>query len=194
DRPLAARHAAREPRAPGRARARARALRGATPAPPLRGRAPARAAARGDRALLLRQPDLLRDRRRDREERPDRQPAPGAGALGAPRGARRRARMTMSTSERLHAYLDGELSREERAALEAELARDPELRARLAELRELDGELRELYAAETKSAEPSLVNLRPRLPEPRHTLPWLLVPLAAAAGFVAGLWLRGGSE
>ena len=45
------------------------------------------------------------------------------------------------SDERLHAYLDQELSDDERATLERELAADAGLRARLEHLRAVDGEL-----------------------------------------------------
>src|SRR6185436_2098386 len=95
----------------------------------------------------------------------------------------------------LHAYLDGELSPDERAALEQALARDPALRARLAELRGLHGELRELYAQEARGAGPALARLR-LAPEPRarRGVAWPWVVLAAAAGLVAGFFLRGGAR
>lgn len=47
----------------------------------------------------------------------------------------RRERVEAKTDERLSAYLDGALSPRERERLEAELARDPQLRARLEALR-----------------------------------------------------------
>jgi len=95
------------------------------------------------------------------------------------------------SDERLNAYLDGELPAPERAALERELAAEPALRARLEALRALDAELGELYRAEVRRAEPALERLRlPRAGGPRRLL-WLLVPLAAAAGALAGFFLRG---
>lgn len=99
------------------------------------------------------------------------------------------------SDERLHAYIDGELTQDERAALEQELARDPALRAKLVELRRVDARLRELYADEVLAAEPALARLRlpaePRATRARPT--WILVSLAAAAGLLAGLFLRGGA-
>jgi len=95
------------------------------------------------------------------------------------------------SDERLHAYLDGELAPPEREALERELALDPTLRARLDGLRQLHAELRDLYAAHARGAEPVLARLRLPAPARSQRLPWLLVPLAAAAGLVAGLLLRG---
>src|SRR5262245_46992774 len=96
------------------------------------------------------------------------------------------------SDERLHAYMDGELAEPERIALERELAADPAQRARLDQLRGPDAELRAPHREESRRAEPALARLR--LAEPRARaarLPWLLVPLAAAAGLVAGLFLRG---
>jgi ferric-dicitrate binding protein FerR (iron transport regulator) len=96
------------------------------------------------------------------------------------------------SDERLHAYLDQELSEGERAALERELAADTGLRARLEQLRALDGELRAHYGEEGQRAEPALARLRlpSEVPPRAARLPWLLVPLAAAAGLLAGLFLR----
>jgi ferric-dicitrate binding protein FerR (iron transport regulator) len=98
------------------------------------------------------------------------------------------------SDERLHAYLDDELTAAERSDFEHELARDPALRARLQELRGLDAELRDLYATHARSAEPALVRLRLPADARSTRLPWLLVPLAAAAGLVAGLFLRSPRE
>jgi ferric-dicitrate binding protein FerR (iron transport regulator) len=95
------------------------------------------------------------------------------------------------SDQRLHAYLDGELPGPERAALERDLDGAPALRARLEELRGLHAELRELYTAESREAGPALARLRLPAPPRSARLPWLLVPLAAAAGLVAGLLLRG---
>lgn len=99
------------------------------------------------------------------------------------------------SEERLHAYLDGELGAEERAAFERELAREPALRAELERVRALDVELDALYREEQRRAEPALARLRLPPARARGTrLPWLLVPLAAAAGLVAGLLLRPAPE
>lgn len=101
--------------------------------------------------------------------------------------------MRPMSDERLHAFLDGELLPEEAEAFARDLAADPALRARLAELRELDGTLRTHYAEERRAAGPLLARLAlPSEPLPRRArLPWLFVPLAAAAGLVAGLLLAG---
>ena len=63
-------------------------------------------------------------------------------------------------------------------------------RARLEALRALDVALGELYREELRRAEPALARLH--LPRARRVrLRWLLVPLAAAAGALAGFFLRG---
>lgn len=54
----------------------------------------------------------------------------------------------MDASERLAAWLAGELDADERIALEAELARDPELRADLEAMRRADTHLAELHSPE----------------------------------------------
>lgn len=96
------------------------------------------------------------------------------------------------SDDRLHGYLDRALSEGERAALERELGVDAGLRARLEELRTLDAELRAHYGEEARRAEPVLARLRLPVEAPTRAarLPWLLVPLAAAAGLLAGLFLR----
>lgn|SRR5262245_7327259 len=98
------------------------------------------------------------------------------------------------SDERLHAYLDDELTPLEREELEQELARAPALRARLEELRGLDSELRGLYTEHARRAEPVLARLRLPAEKRSRRLPWPLVPLAAAAGLVAGLLLRPSPE
>ncbi|HEX6885927.1 MAG TPA: FecR domain-containing protein [Planctomycetota bacterium] len=97
------------------------------------------------------------------------------------------------SDERLHAFLDGELAHEEAEAVARALAEDGALRARLAELRALDGSLRELYAAERGAAAPALarLGLPPAAGPRRRTLSWWLLPLAAAAGLAAGFLLAG---
>jgi len=97
------------------------------------------------------------------------------------------------SDDRLHAFLDGELAREEAEALARVLATDETQRARLAELCALDGALREAYAGERRAAGPVLARLAlPPAARPRRArLPWLLLPLAAAAGLGAGLLLAG---
>lgn len=98
---------------------------------------------------------------------------------------------------RLTAYVLGELSPEERAALERELASDPELAAEVRAIESLAGELRGTLAAAPApaldasrrdtilaSARPAPVAVRPK--------PRLLRQLAIAAGLIAlvsaGLW------
>lgn len=56
----------------------------------------------------------------------------------------------MHPDERLTAYADGELDTDEAAALEADLARDPALRARLTAIRDSDDALRSLPAVEPR--------------------------------------------
>jgi ferric-dicitrate binding protein FerR (iron transport regulator) len=95
------------------------------------------------------------------------------------------------SDEKLHAFLDGELAHDEAEGLACDLAADEALRARLAGLRALDALLRELYAAEQRAAGPALARLALSADGPprRARVSWMLVPLAAAAGLVAGLFL-----
>lgn len=101
----------------------------------------------------------------------------------------------MADDPELDALLDGECGPEERAALEARLAADPDLRERYEALRATDGALREAYAFAPEMAEAAAARFRlpgpaPAPALPRRLLPWLLLPAAAAAGILLGLSLR----
>ncbi|MDP9023470.1 MAG: zf-HC2 domain-containing protein [Actinomycetota bacterium] len=119
----------------------------------------------------------------------------------------------METGERLSAYLAGELDADERAAVEADLARDPALRDTLESIRRVqraldsmgevtpppgfDDHLREVVAAEVarqRTHDDELADAR------RRRAPWRTLGVAAAAaslivvvGVGAGWLLRGGA-
>ncbi len=88
----------------------------------------------------------------------------------------------MTDEEILDAYLDGEMEEAERARFEARLSAEPALRAALASRRGLDADLRTAYGGEPAAAF--------RLPPPKRRVPWILLPLAAAAGIGLGIALR----
>ena len=90
--------------------------------------------------------------------------------------------------ETLHAYFDGELSPEEAARLESELAADPSLAERLRELRGLDAALGALEGHEAGPAFADSVLARTRSPR-RGMLLRRLAPLAAAAAIVVAVVL-----
>lgn len=83
--------------------------------------------------------------------------------------------------EALSAYLDGELAPAEAARLEAELARDPDLRAELNALKLVSNELR-VDAEDRRAAAAIGARLRARRRRRRAWLP--LLPVAAAAALV----------
>jgi anti-sigma factor RsiW len=82
----------------------------------------------------------------------------------------------VSSSERLSAYLDGELAPDERENLEIELARAPRLRAELNALKLLSNELR---VDETDRAAAERIGARLRRRRLRRAL-WPALPVAAA--------------
>lgn len=92
---------------------------------------------------------------------------------------------------RLHAYADGRLSAEETRAVEAELARDPEAAARVADWRALNARLHALYDPIIDEPVPARLLVAPR--EER----WRVARAAAAtvvwlvAGIGVGWWWRG---
>lgn len=88
------------------------------------------------------------------------------------------------SDERLHEYLDGQLSPEEAARLERELDTDAALREQLAGLRDLDAALDALpgHAAPTDFTARVVHAVRRRR---RGALVRILLPLAAAAGIAA---------
>jgi len=92
------------------------------------------------------------------------------------------------SDERIHEYFDGRLSPEEKARFERELAADPSLRERLAELRELDAALGTLpgHAAPGDFTE-RVVRAAHR--RPAGAILRILVPLAAAAGILVAVLL-----
>lgn len=90
-----------------------------------------------------------------------------------------------SWKEQLSAYLDGELSREEAAAFEAEMARRPEIQKERNTLLALR---RALRALPTPVPGPDFhQRVRPRAPWARRIFP-ALVGAAAAAGVMLTLW------
>lgn len=98
----------------------------------------------------------------------------------------------MKDDEVLNALLDGEATPEERAALEARLAAEPDLRERLEALRTLDAGLRDAYAGAAAEAEEATARFRVPAEEPaRRRVSLWLVPASLAAGLGAGLLLPG---
>ncbi len=83
------------------------------------------------------------------------------------------------SDENLNAYLDGELLEDERGKLE--------LGTKYKELKKLDAELRDAYGDSAAIAEE--VVARFKLPRRRNAV-WFLVPLAAAAGLLVGVFLK----
>jgi anti-sigma factor RsiW len=92
--------------------------------------------------------------------------------------------MTEDIGPTLCAYLDGELSPPDRAALEARLGADAALRAELAGLRAADAAARAGFAAMLKAPVPlSLVAGLRHAPPPRRMPPWAAI--AASIALVA---------
>ncbi len=99
------------------------------------------------------------------------------------------------TESDLHAYADNQLAPEHRVALEAVLAKDPSLAARVAEIRAQNATLRDAFdgvlsepipaslmqAASTKAIVPAA--------QPSRRRRWLMPSLAAAATLVIGIAL-----
>jgi anti-sigma factor RsiW len=94
--------------------------------------------------------------------------------------------MNFHDAENLSAYLDGQLSPPEVAALESRLAADPELRAILAQLREARGTLRAL----PRRRAPRNFRLTPTNPRLRAPVP-RLVPIFSYASALATLFFLG---
>lgn len=94
----------------------------------------------------------------------------------------------MNDRERLHAYLDGELSPEEVADVERALASDPDLVAELEALRGVDEALGALPGCEAPADLADRVLAKAR--RPRRRVLALLVPLAAAAAALLAVTLR----
>jgi hypothetical protein len=94
--------------------------------------------------------------------------------------------MNFHDAENLSAYLDGQLSSPEVAALESRLASDPEQRAMLAKLRDARGILRRL----PKRRAPRNFRLTPSNPKLRAPLP-RLVPVFSYASALATFFFLG---
>lgn len=95
----------------------------------------------------------------------------------------------------LHAYADGELSAEQRAEVEARLARDPEAARRLADWRRQRELLKSAFDGVLDEPVPPRLaaTLRAR-PGPRRVSPWLAMAAAILlllCGGLAGWFLRG---
>lgn len=86
-------------------------------------------------------------------------------------------------TEQLHAYLDGELTPEEVASVEAELARNPALAAELEVLRGVDGALSTLDGHDAPD------DFVERVVAATHRRPSLLLRLALPIGVAAALVL-----
>lgn len=90
-------------------------------------------------------------------------------------------------NETLHAYLDQELSADERVAFERELEQNDELRAALAVLRGVDDAIGSLPATEPSEGFARRVTQAARARRPMAVL-LRLVPLAAAAALVLAVY------
>jgi len=95
----------------------------------------------------------------------------------------------------LHAYVDGELSREQRAEVEALLARDPEAARKVADWKRQREVLKSAFDGVLDEPVPPQLSaaLRPRAARPR-TSPWLAMAAAILlllCGGLAGWFLKG---
>ncbi|GEM_PF-6758917 len=97
--------------------------------------------------------------------------------------------------QRLHAYLDGELSARERTAFEDQMARDPDLQEELSELQALSKRFGAVPPPETIPAEPVWQHVQRELrvstgAPPRPVWKWAWAPAAAAAMLWAMMWIQ----
>lgn len=98
----------------------------------------------------------------------------------------------MTRDETLIAYIDGELSKADRAAFEAEMAADPALKAKVARHRALAAQVNSAYAPVLdEDIPPHLVAMatvanQPGRPGVRRAAPWMGVAAALVVGLVAG--------
>jgi len=88
----------------------------------------------------------------------------------------------------LHAYLDGELSREESAEVEAAIAVDKKLKAHLDELNQVKTKMSLAYSQNI----PKPVKAKKSYLENKKT-PWWTTPKAAAASLILGLLIGSGA-
>jgi anti-sigma factor RsiW len=91
----------------------------------------------------------------------------------------------------VHAYVDGQLAPERAAALAALLTSDPELAARISELRAQNAALRDALDAVLGEPIPKELLAAATMPAPRAAIArqWLAPALAAAAALVVGVGL-----
>jgi len=90
----------------------------------------------------------------------------------------------------LHAYIDGRLDAEGRAAVESWLAAHPEQQERVAAYRQLGETLREAYDPVLSEAVPAHLHSRRRAPWQRFAVAAGWIAIGIAIGAVAGWWLH----
>ena len=90
----------------------------------------------------------------------------------------------------LHAYIDGRLDAERRAAVESWLAAHPEEQERVAAYRQLGEALRDAYDTVLSEAVPAHLHSRTRAPWKRFVVAAGWIAIGIAIGAVAGWWLH----